>query len=117
METTMILTNKTAVETNTDKNGKEWRKCIGVFETVEHYPKVVAVTFLNQMIPALQKYQRGQLVKVKMDAESRLYEGRYYTELRAWAIKPAYEVRTQEQVADDAKPQTVPSFDQPIDPL
>lgn len=89
MELTAILVQVTDLQQGTDKNGNAWKRKTAVFETVEHFPKRVAVTCMNKLCDIIGNYQVGSLLKVQMDAESRYYEGKYYTELRVWNIKNA----------------------------
>lgn len=97
-----------------EKDGKTWKRCTAVFETVEKFPKQVAVTYLNDNVEVIKKYRPGHLLKVSMDADSHEYEGKWFTELRAWKTKPAYEIpREDYQQAVEEKP----SFDENIDPI
>lgn len=139
MEQTMILIQLLPIEQGTSERGKAWKRTTAVFETVEKFSKKVAVTFLDNLADVIHKYKPGHLLKVKMDAESHDYNGRWYTELRAWQVRPAYEVppidvqtgqpthgtaaaapnaATQPQATTtDANPDPIPDFDTPLPPL
>lgn len=139
MENTMILIQLLPIEEGVSESGKAWKRTTAVFETVEKFSKKVAVTFLNDLADVIHKYKPGHLLKVKMDADSHDHNGRWYTELRAWQVRPAYEVppidvqtgqptqgaaaaapaaATQPQAtAPDANPDAIPSFDTPLPPL
>lgn len=103
MEFTAILVQVTDQQQGTDKNGNAWKRKTAVFETVEHFPKRVAVTCMNKLCDIIGNYQPGSLLKVQLDAESRFYEGKYYTELRAWNIKNA--VNLPASVTEEAQQQ------------
>lgn len=103
MELTAILVQVTDQQQGTDKNGNAWKRKTAVFETVEHYPKRVAVTCMNKLCDIIGNFQIGNLLKIQLDAESRFFEGRYYTELRAWNIKNAVNLPTS--VTEEAQQQ------------
>lgn len=92
MENTMILIQLLPIEQGVSKQGKAWKRTTAVFETVEKFSKKVAVTFLDDLADVIHKYKPGHLLKVKLDADSHLFNDRWYTELRAWQVRPAYEV-------------------------
>nr|DAP11700.1 MAG TPA: protein of unknown function (DUF3127) [Caudoviricetes sp.] len=72
-------------EGGTSKAGKEWRKGVFILETQDQYPRKVAISILNDNI---DKYptQVGTVVTVHLDIESREWNGKWYTEVRAWQI-------------------------------
>lgn len=124
MELTAILVKTTAPESGKTQNGKSWQKITAVFETVDRFPKSVAVEFRTEgLIAQVQNCQKGMLHRIQLDASSREYEGRYYTELQGWKIEPySASIRTE---APQSAPQTaaptpapaVPDFDNPLPPL
>ena len=90
MEFTAVLVKMTAIETINGQSG-EWTQRTVLFQTIgDRYPREIAVTVRNEMCKRVEAYQQGNLLKVQVDASSREHEGRYYTELRAWSMKPAY---------------------------
>lgn len=101
MEFTAILVKTTAIETVSGQNGN-WTQRTLVFQTIgDKYPREIAVTVRNEMCNKVEKYKKGNLLKVQVDATSRFYEGRYYTELRAWSVKPAYTFAPEEHEEED----------------
>lgn len=98
MELTAILTKCTPIESGTNQNGT-WKKVTAVFKTVGDVPHEVAVTFLNDKAEAISKQQVGILFTVSVDADSHLYNGKYFTDLRGWRFKPAFAVPTNNQAA------------------
>lgn len=91
MELIAVLTNTVNFESGTSESGQPWKRVTGVFTTVESKPKTVAVTCLGRMADEIMSKRKNVLLKVQFDAESHDYNGRYYTELRAWQIKPAFD--------------------------
>ena len=71
------------------KNGNEWVKQEFVIETDGQYPKKVCFSLWGDKINVLENLNEGTPVKVSFDPESREYNGRWYTDLRAWKIDTA----------------------------
>lgn len=69
-----------AIQTGTGKNG-EWKKQEFIIETDGQYPKKICISLWGDKVGTIQS---GQIVDVQIDAESREYNGRWYTELKAW---------------------------------
>ncbi|MFG6385463.1 MAG: DUF3127 domain-containing protein [Muribaculaceae bacterium] len=72
----------------TSQAGKAWRKREYVLETQEHYPKKIAFTVMNERVYEFN-LQVGATYTVDVDAESREYNGKWYTTLTAWKTTPA----------------------------
>lgn len=70
-------------QVGTSKTGKDWSKQDFVVETEGEYPKSVCFTAWGDKltIPAVDS-----IVTVSFDPESREYNGRWYTDLKAWKI-------------------------------
>lgn len=65
------------------KNG-EWKKQEIIIETEGQYPKKVCVSLWGDKVGAVLN---GASVDFSIDPESREYNGRWYTELRAWKVE------------------------------
>lgn len=68
-------------------SGKEWKRQEYVIQTDGQYPKKVAFSLMNDKI-AQANIQMGQTIEVELDAQSREYQGKWYTELTAWRVNP-----------------------------
>lgn len=66
------------------KNGT-WRKQEYIIETQGQYPKKVALAVWGERIDQFN-LQEGELVNAKIDIESREYNGRWYTDVKAWQV-------------------------------
>lgn len=66
--------------------GTPWRKQEYVIETEGQYPVTVAFSLMNDKI-AQAAIQLGNVLEVDVDARSREYNGKWYTELTAWRVK------------------------------
>lgn len=69
------------------KAGKNWSKQEFVIETQEQYPKKVMISTMNEKVSELEKYNVGDVVTASLNLESREYNGRWYTDARAWRIQ------------------------------
>lgn len=74
------------VESGEGKNGP-WKKQQIVIESDSNgkYPKKVAVTFWGDLTEN-EAFVEGKDVSVEFDVESREYNGRWYTDVKAWRI-------------------------------
>ena len=70
------------------KNGNKWAKCDFVIETQEKYPKKVCLTAWNDLIGTVKGLPLESEVKVSFDISSREYNGRWYTDVKAWKVEP-----------------------------
>lgn len=71
------------------KAGKPWSKQEFVIETQEQYPRKVCMSVMNEKVNELERINIGDVVKASLNIESREYQGRWYTDVRAWKIELA----------------------------
>lgn len=69
-------------------SGKPWRKREYVLETQETYPKKVCFNFFGDRIDQYPM-QVGEEWTVSFDLESREFNGRWYTDVRAYKAEKA----------------------------
>lgn len=81
-------------------SGKEWKLQAYVLETQEQYPRKVHFEVFGEDRIKANPCQLDDIVTVSFDIESREFNGRWYTSIRAWKI--------QQGVVDAAAPQPVP---------
>lgn len=65
-----------------------WKKQDFIIETEEQYPKKVCFNAWGDKITQFN-LQEGQSYKVSINIESREYNERWYTDVRAWKVEPA----------------------------
>ncbi len=65
----------------------EWVKQEFIIETTEQYPKKVCVSAWGDKVKDIEGIQVGDTLKVSVNIESREYNGRWYTDVRAWRIE------------------------------
>ena len=77
------------IELSTVKSGQsangEWRKQEYVLETETEYPKKICFMAWGDKIDQFN-IQRGENLAVSVDLESREYNGRWYTDVKAWKV-------------------------------
>ena len=73
-------------ESGQGKNG-EWKKQVFIIETTDQYPKKIAFTAWNTAVETIGRMREGQQVTVSFNPESREYNGKWYTDLKAWKIE------------------------------
>ncbi len=72
-------------QTGQGKKGT-WRKQDFILETQAQYPKKVCFSLWGDKIDQY-RLQVGDTVNVSFDIESREYNGRWYTDVRAWKVQ------------------------------
>ena len=77
------------IEILPEKSGQsangEWRKQEYVLETDSNYPKKICFMAWGDKIGEFNLKQ-GDSVEVSVDLESREYNGRWYTDVKAWKV-------------------------------
>ncbi len=81
------------VENGMSKSGKAWAKQSFVIETGGNYPKKIALTLWGEDKINQYDLQPGLEATFHIELESREYNGRWYTEARAWKIEWSAEAR------------------------
>lgn len=74
------------VQSGQGKNGT-WKKQEFILETGDNYPKKVCIAVWGDKID-MGSFKTGDLVDVSFDVESREYNGRWYTDVKAWKMAP-----------------------------
>lgn len=67
------------------KNGT-WKKQDYILETKTQYPKKVCITVWGDKIDQFA-LQQNEDVKLSIELESREFNGRWYTDVRAWRVE------------------------------
>lgn len=74
------------IQSGTGKNGN-WQKQDFVIETQDQYPKKVCFSAWADKADAVKAVSIGSNVKVAFNAESREFNGKWYTDLRIWKLE------------------------------
>lgn len=89
MQVTAKLIQLLPVQSGTGRNG-EWKKQDIIVETQEQYPKKICVSLWGN------KFQHvtltpGELYTLDVDVESREFNGRWYTDVKAWRMEAQHD--------------------------
>ena len=87
MQLTAKLVQLLPLQTGTGKNG-QWKKQDIIVETESTYPKKICVSIWGDKIDTAQ-LQPGNMLKIDFDVESREFNGRWYTDVKAWKVEVA----------------------------
>jgi hypothetical protein len=87
MQLTAKLTQLLPIQTGIGKN-REWKKQDIIVETDGQYPKKVCVSIWGDKINEGQ-LQIGNSLQIDFDIESREYNSKWYTDIKAWKIEVA----------------------------
>ncbi len=88
LELTGKIVQKLNKTEGVSKAGKNWSKQEFVIETQETYPKKVCLSVMNEKVSELEKFSPGTVVTASLNIESREYNGKWYTDVKAWRIQP-----------------------------
>jgi hypothetical protein len=83
------------LQTGTGKKG-QWKKQEFIIETQAQFPKKICLSAWGDKVDQF-RLAVGDMVTVAVDLESREYNGRWYTEARAWKLE-----KTGQQAAPPA---------------
>ena len=92
------------------KTGNPWKGQSYVLETQEQYPRKVCFEIFGEERIKNNPCNIDDLVTVSFDIESREFNGRWYTSIRAWRVQQGDQTATQpaaaapQQVAPAAAP-------------
>ena len=104
MQLTAKLVQLLPLQTGTGKNG-QWKKQDIIVETDATYPKKICVSVWGDKIDT-GSLQPGNMLKIDFDVESREFNGRWYTDVKAWKIETAgSSPATQEKVTGNMGPE------------
>ncbi len=85
LEITGKLLQKLAEQTGEGKNGV-WKKQDFIIETNDQFPKKVCISAWGDKVNNLSQVNSGDEITVSFNVESREYNGKWYTDLKAWKI-------------------------------
>lgn len=80
-----IVLNILPLQTGTSKAGNQWQKQDFILETGGQYPRKVCICLFGDNVTKFP-LQVGQSVTASVDIESREFNARWYTDVRAWNV-------------------------------
>ncbi len=101
------LLDKLPVQSGTSARGA-WCKQDFIVETLEQYPRKICMNVWgDEKVKELAGYNNQELLNVSVNIESREFNGRWYTDVRAWRIQKDAPAVAQDQ-ANAAEPYVAP---------
>ena len=88
----------------------QWQKQEVVFELPDEFSRKVCVTFFGDRAQDAASLQVGDKLNVSVNIESREYNGKWYTDVRAWRVQPKQE---EAAVAAPPMPDMPPFMEEP----
>jgi Domain of unknown function (DUF3127) len=99
MELTAKLIQLLPLQTGSGKNG-QWKKQDIIVETDGQYPKKVCVSIWGDKINE-SVLKIGSQLSISFDVESREYNGKWYTDVKAWKVASAGAAKVTDKAPDD----------------
>ena len=110
MQITARLVQLLPLQTGNGKNG-QWKKQDIIVETDGQYPKKICISVWGDKINESQ-LKMGNRLKIDFDVESREFNGRWYTDVKAWKIDIEGTAPAVADAGDDPFGQTFTSDDE-----
>lgn len=100
-ELNVKIIKKLAVESGTSAKG-DWSKQDLIVETQEQFPKKVCMNVWGkEKVEELAKFKDGATIKASINIESREFNNRWYTEIRAWKMEQVESTATSQAEVED----------------
>lgn len=112
MDITGKIINILPIESGTSARG-EWRKQSFILETEEQYPKKVCIMMWGNKIDEFA-LNEGEKITASINVESREFNGKWYTDVRAWKVSRS---QSQPAVAANNQMPEPPAFATDAAPL
>lgn len=106
MELTAKLIQLLPLQSGVSKNG-EWKKQDIIVETDGQYPKKICISIWGDKANEAT-LQVGNILNISFDVESREYNGRWYTDVKAWRVELAAPNSANPYQSDAANNQMAP---------
>ncbi|SRR5690554_5735379 len=112
MQLTAKLIQILPLQSGTGRNG-EWKKQDIIVETQDQYPKKICVSLWGNKFEHVP-LNEGDMYTIDFDVESREYNGRWYTDVKAWRLVAQSNAPTAPQ--HEEIPPEAPPADNPFGP-
>lgn len=104
MQLSAKLVNIIPAQTGTGKNG-EWKKQDLVFETQDQFRKKICISFWGDKLQSVE-LRESETYVIDFDIESREYNGKWFTDLKAWKIVQNASPTNQYSIFAETKSET-----------
>lgn len=97
-------------QTGTGKNGP-WLKQDFIIETPGEFPRKICISAWGDKAEGISGIKEGDQVKVSVNIESREYNERWYTDVKAWRIEKNLSESSTTDVPPPLDPDDIPPPD------
>ena len=113
LEITGKLIQKLPEVGGTSKSGNAWKKQEFVIATEDQFPRKICANLWGDNIDQLAQVEIGDMVKMSFNLESRNFNDRWYTDVRAWKLEKAgaAAIPTAQPMAETGMPEA-PKIDE-----
>ena len=94
----------------------DWQRQEVIFELKQEFSRKVCVIFFNKESD-VARLREGMTCTVSINIESREYNGRWYTDVRAWRVQPKEESAAMPPMPDAPPFGEEPSYAAPQQPM
>ncbi len=112
MEFEGIVYRVLPVQKGTSARG-EWKKQEVVFEMPNEFSRKICVTFFGDRAADAASLREGDRVNVSVNIESREYNGRWYTDVKAWRIQKSAPAQSAAAPMPDLPPLGASEYEAP----
>lgn len=109
MEITGKIINILPEETGQGKNGP-WKKQNFILETKEQYPKKVCIAVWGDKVD-LKSFGINENVTVGINIESREFNGKWFTDIKAWRVMKAASASPASSAPEYVPPEREQAFE------
>ncbi|MCL2289929.1 MAG: DUF3127 domain-containing protein [Bacteroidetes bacterium] len=88
MEIIGKLIQKLPMQSGIGKTGNSWQKQEFVIETTEQYPRKICANLWGDKAAVLETLNIDDKIVMSFDLESREFNGKWYTDVKAWKVEP-----------------------------
>jgi hypothetical protein len=113
MEIIGKLIQKLPMQSGISKTGNSWQKQEFVIETLEQFPRKICANLWGDKTAVLETLNIDDKVVMSFDLESREFNGKWYTDVKAWKVEAV--TANPQQTAPPA--QTVEAATAPVNEL
>ena len=88
MEIIGKLIQKLPMQSGISKTGNSWQKQEFVIETLEQFPRKICANLWGDKTAVLETLNIDDKIVMSFDLESREFNGKWYTDVKAWKVDP-----------------------------
>lgn len=105
----------TLIEGNSPRG--PWKKQELIIETIEQYPKKICLLCWNERVNDANSFFVGQTIKAQISIESREFNGKWYTDVRAFRFDLDQPAAAQPAAQQPMNPMQPQAPQQPLPPM